>query len=312
MIAAVISVLAYHVYYKYDAIPPLTRRAWAMILALGAGCTALSMEGYTHRVLPGSGWQYWVVYGLINAPALIGLMFASDQIGSAIRVYRIEAVTRSRIRVDLVDDLLDILDTMGWHGQRVPWLGLNTALWIDRIAARVEVYLLPRRFIRHVRAADWLYQRRARWAEAFRHLEHQLASPVPGDWAKITKALEHAIRCLATGDLGTLAWRQPPAPQPRRRVLWQRTLAVCRAILVALLPLTAVLAAQPVIHVSTDVFRWTRIATGAWAVLYILLSLDPALSEKVEAARSVVGTVRDARSTGKTDSERTVPGLSSR
>lgn len=63
----------------------------------------------------------------------------------------------------------------------------------------------------------------------------------------------------------------------------------------AALPLGAVLVGQAVLHFSTEVFRWASIATGIWALLYVVISLDPAVREKIDTARSLVDTVHEAR-----------------
>ena len=57
----------------------------------------------------------------------------------------------------------------------------------------------------------------------------------------------------------------------------------------AALPLAVVLTAQQFLHTSPGLFGWARITTGLWALLYILLSLDPAIRDKVEAAREIAG-----------------------
>jgi hypothetical protein len=65
----------------------------------------------------------------------------------------------------------------------------------------------------------------------------------------------------------------------------------------AALPLAAVLAAQPFLHTSTGLFGWARIATAAWALLYVVLSLDPAIRDKIDTANQVAGILHNTRST---------------
>jgi hypothetical protein len=56
---------------------------------------------------------------------------------------------------------------------------------------------------------------------------------------------------------------------------------------------TAVLVAQSLVHFSPAAFRWASLLTGAWAVLYVIICLDPAINSKIETARSLAGTLRE-------------------
>src|SRR5258708_13692422 len=126
----------------------------------------------------------------------------------------------------------------------------------------MERYLLPASRIKDLKAGAWLRRREAGWAEALRHLEREVAAPVPGGWQRVQTALRHDVRCLATGELGALRWRQPPVPQSRRKVLWRRTIAVLRTALAAAPPLAAVLAPPPARPPGPDRARGTRTATA--------------------------------------------------
>jgi hypothetical protein len=106
--------------------------------------------------------------------------------------------------------------------------------------------------------------------------------------------LVHEIRCLVTGDLGALAWREPPPPPSRRARLRKQAISATRAVVVAALPLAVVLAAQPLLHASSSLFDWARIATAIWALLYVLLSIDPAMRDKLGAARDLADLIQTA------------------
>jgi hypothetical protein len=71
-------------------------------------------------------------------------------------------------------------------------------------------------------------------------------------------------------------------------VLRRQTITVVRTILVAALPLAVVLAAKPLLHASPGMFGWALIATGTWALLYVVLSLDPAIRDQIDTANQVV------------------------
>jgi hypothetical protein len=80
-------------------------------------------------------------------------------------------------------------------------------------------------------------------------VRRQLIVPVPGGQGKLEALLAREIRCLASGDLGALGWREPPPPS-RRATLRRRAIPAARAIIVAVLPFAAVLIVQPFLHAS--------------------------------------------------------------
>jgi hypothetical protein len=115
-------------------------------------------------------------------------------------------------------------------------------------------------------------------------MQRQMVASVPGDLTKLEELLVHEIRCLATCDIGALAWCEPPPPPSRLR----QVLTWARVILVAGLPLAAVLIIQQFVRVP-GVISW---ATVGWAVLYFVLSLDPTIRDKVEVAHEIAGLLR--------------------
>jgi hypothetical protein len=70
---------------------------------------------------------------------------------------------------------------------------------------------------------------------------------------------------------------------------------VLRIILVAALPLGAVLASQAILHLNAGVFRWALITTGIWVLLYVIISLDPEIGAKIETARTLTDTLNAAK-----------------
>src|SRR5262249_40386395 len=155
--------------------------------------------------------------------------------------------------------------------------------------------LVPPSYLRYLSSRDWLSQRLAGWAEALYHIQRQVLAPTSSGQHEVQRMLRHEIKCLATGDLGIMAWRKPPARPPRRVTLRRQAVAVVRALVVAALPLAVVLVTQPVLHVSSPVFNWARIAAGIWALLYVVITLDPAIRDKIDTARSLVSTLHDSQ-----------------
>ena len=54
-------------------------------------------------------------------------------------------------------------------------------------------------------------------------------------------------------------------------------------------------AGQALLHVNTGVLHWAIIATAVWALLNVVISLDPAIRDKIDTARSLAQTISEAR-----------------
>jgi hypothetical protein len=75
-------------------------------------------------------------------------------------------------------------------------------------------------------------------------------------------------------------------------------------MLVAGLPLTAVLTAQPFVHLNIALFNWARVTTGIWALLYVILSLDPTIRDKIGTAQEIAGLLRGPSAPGGSSDRR--------
>jgi hypothetical protein len=238
----------------------------------------------------------WVVFGFVVLPAVCASMLVSAAALAVLATRQIAGIWRQHCLAVLLDEFLFILRDMQSPArqldlkQRMKWS--RDLEWAARLLTRD---LLPLLSLDYLASGDWLRQRAAGWAEAVRHLQRQMLAPVPGSWPKLQARLRHEIQCLAAGDLGALAWRQPPRIPSRRETLGRKSIEVLRAVLVAALPIGAVLTAQAALHFSSGVFRWASIATGVWALLYVIITLDPAIRDKIETARSLTSTLHDAR-----------------
>jgi hypothetical protein len=65
--------------------------------------------------------------------------------------------------------------------------------------------------------------------------------------------------------------------------------------------LTAVLAGQSLLHLGTGVLRWSAILTGFWAVLYVIICIDPGVRDKIETAQSLARTLSEVQGIGPRD-----------
>jgi hypothetical protein len=275
----------------------LTWRKLVIFVAIVALFETAIAEAYDHHGLPATGWWSWIVFGLAAAPVVAACGMGSILLGNALAWSHAKGPYRADCIAALLDTALRILD--GFDDpvqQRNQAVRLRWAVELEDAASLLTKNLIPPSYLRYLSSRDWLTQRMTGWAEALYHLQRQILAPNSGSQREAQSILRHEIKCLATGDLGTLAWRRPPARPPRRVTARRQAVAAVRALVVAALPLAAVLATQPVLHISTPVFNWARIAAGIWALLYVVITLDPAIRDKIDTARSLAGTLRSSQS----------------
>lgn len=291
VIAAVRAILWPTGRYRLDYSP---RAVIIFVFVVIAAETAVA-EGYERHILPSAGWPAAAVLGLVVIPAAVAclpLAFAP------VAILQIRWSRRMRHRdgpVSAIDRLLSVLhdlkSTRIYRGMDERFLNCRR---LESAASCLTKDLLPPSEVSYLGSGEWLARRAAGWATAIRHMQRQIVAPVPGGQGKVEGLLAHEIRCLVTGDLGALAWREPPPPLSRRATLRQRVISSAQAIVVAALPLAVVLAAQPFVHASSPIFNWARIASGVWALLYVLLSIDPAMGDKISAVRDLASLTQTA------------------
>jgi hypothetical protein len=266
--------------FRVSALALMVYFSFVVVFEVAAG------EGFDRRVLSVGGWWSWVVLGLVVTPAAIACLLAAGMIDVWLWQRWFRKLNRENCLLVVLNTLLDVLDYLRpATGGRNISRRLYLAGGFEYAARCLTRDLLPSSTTGFLGARDWLIQRAEGWAEALRHMQRQMVASVPGDLTKLEEQLVHEIRCLATCDIGALAWCEPPPPVLRRRAItW------ARVILVAGLPLAAVLITQQFVHVP-GVFSW---AAGIWALLYVLLSIDPAIRDKIEAAHEIAGLLRTA------------------
>jgi hypothetical protein len=142
--------------------------------------------------------------------------------------------------------------------------------------------------------AGWAGERAKGAATALRRLKRQIAAPV-GNWERLIAVLHVEVVAVATGDLGKLRWERPPSPATVRRSRWQTGFLVLKTVVLSAAPLAVVIAAQPLLDLGAEPLRWAKIVGLAWAVLYLLLAVDPTLRDKIETAQSVGNLLSSTR-----------------
>lgn len=252
---------------------------------------------YARGILPIAGWPGAFVLGLVAALPSVCCLPAADLVAAAFRGRWFRTLYREDPLLPVLNPLLAVLYSLRfpqrYRGMREP---IGSAALLERAAHNMTQYIVSRSSMGGLGSYDWLSRRAAGWAEAVRQMQRQVIAPVPGDWDKLDRRLVHEIRCLASGELGALAWTRPPPVPSRRIVIRRRAIATARAVIVAGLPLTALLTARQFLHMSPTLFNAACIVTGAWALLYVLLSIDPAVRDKIAVAKELADLVRPGSS----------------
>ncbi|MEU0558793.1 hypothetical protein [Dactylosporangium sp. NPDC006015] len=238
------------------------------------------------------GWTA-VAGATLGAVAAMGTVRLA--VAAACRLVAAWAMRRHRRgtpRAVALTETLAMLGELRQHGRRndLQW----RRFWVERlerIAYAVE-HDLPASFglvdpDTHRQLADG--GRGA--ARAVRQLKFLVAAPASADaWRRVEEVLRHNAGALATGELGRLRRAAAVAvPAPVRRGGRAVAAEVLRVALFAGLPLAAVYAAQPWLSFSGAMHDWAKVIGLAWALLYVLLHLDPTLREKLGTVLAVLG-----------------------
>ncbi|GAB3826771.1 hypothetical protein GCM10027610_008970 [Dactylosporangium cerinum] len=198
---------------------------------------------------------------------------------------------RREPRAAALTETLTLLSELRPRGRRNDLSWRRAWLWrLERIAQAVE-HDLPATF----GLVDPDTQRQLTdggrgAARAVRQLKFLVAAPSsPDAWRRVEDVLRHNVGALATGELGRLRRADPAAvPAPVRR--GRRAVAgeVLRTVVFAGLPLAVVYLAQPWLSFSETVHDWAKVVGLGWALLYVLMTLDPTLQEKLRTALSMI------------------------
>jgi hypothetical protein len=274
----------------------LTLKWLLFVSVIAILCETAVAEGYSRHVLSTKGWSAWIVLGWVILPATFACMFACGMVMSQVGGRALNNVWRIHCPILLMDLFLYVLKELQSETNQFSLAQrMSLSRNLEFGASRFSQDLLPSAFLSDISSGDWFRRRAAGWAEAVRHMQYEVIMPVQGSRPKLEAQLRHEINCLATGNLGALAWRQPPPSPSRRSALKRRAVGVLRIILVAALPLGAVLASQAILHLNAGVFRWALITTGIWVLLYVIISLDPEIGAKIETARTLTDTLNAAK-----------------
>lgn len=225
--------------------------------------------------------------------AVAGMAAARLAAATAVRFVeygRMRRFQRADPRAVALVGVLEILDGLDRPSRRND---LSWRTWwirrLEQIAATVE-HDLPAYFDPIDPSVNRHLRHRARCAAAgFRRLTYLVVAAPPGSWATVRHTLEGNAAALATGMLGRLATAVPPPTQPPRRRTKGKTAAdIARMIFFAGLPLGVVLGARPWLAFNPTLLSWGKLISVGWALLYVMVTLDPSIREKINIFKALV------------------------
>ncbi len=279
----------------YDVV---VRNAPAGLVLLGGGY-ALTRIGGPHH-----GWWFFAGSILVAAAGMALCFLVVTGPSTVWWLVTFRKYWRFSPREDILDELLQVLDDLTEASRR------NDLVWRAAWALRLEnaAVVVERRLPGSFSLTDeatrrWAVTRAKGAAAALRRMKRHLAAPVEGSWDQFAAGLRHEVVALTTGDLGNLRWSAPPSPSTVRRSWWRTAAALFTTLGLAVAPLLAVLAVQPLLRLDEPTLRWAKVVGLGWTVLYLLIAADPKLREKIETAQSVSNLLTTSRRPKPSDGE---------
>lgn len=164
---------------------------------------------------------------------------------------------------------------------------------LDRVAALIGKGLLGQFQTHDPITQTWLDQRVRRIANAFREKRKWLITPKADTIAHLQSALAASIGALLSGAWDELELADDPVIT--RRALVVMVVAAVRAVILAALPLAVFLAARRLAllpDLSREMSSYIEMGLFVWAVVSLLLIVDPAFKEKIDVVNRVKSLVK--------------------
>jgi uncharacterized protein HemY len=131
-------------------------------------------------------------------------------------------------------------------------------------------------------------------ATALREMKRTVALPNMASWQNLIEQLTGLATALARHDFGS--WPPPlpdvTAPRPPRP-LWRQVVDTGRIVLVIFIPPLVAYLLPLVVPLSGPGVAWLRFATIVWALLGILIALDPAWTDRITKMRQGLDLLRN-------------------
>jgi hypothetical protein len=195
-----------------------------------------------------------------------------------------------------LDVILDVINEMSLPensndlSMRKKWMQ-----WLELIARHIEMDIPRSLSVSHDETDRWIHERAKGAAAGLRRVIRQVAVSGPNMLDRVIPVLRAEAIALACGDLASLSYAKPPTQEPQGK-RWKRIAVTAgRTILVMAAPIAAVLVLQAFSAFTPNGLSWAKLISLAWALLYLLITIDPTLNDKITTARNIIDTVRETR-----------------
>jgi len=261
--------------------------------------------------LPWSGPNVTVfqagVLGAVTTTVYI-VVFLALALSSILLRSQLEARRRSTLpEASVIVGLLDLMTMAARQAGRQPDTEIRSVLMtrIENLADAAERGL-PRRLRTGDHASDvWLLSTTKGIAEAFRTLKKLVALPVApqtsaptrtwpdarrGSWEQLQETLSSAFVIALRGDWAGLPQAESPRITRPQRLL--QIVRFFRTIFTALVPALVlwVIDRYHLVQISTEVHTWIFLGVLLWAVVSLLILVDPNVATKLTAMKSIRST----------------------
>jgi hypothetical protein len=204
---------------------------------------------------------------------------------------------RSHRKAAILAPLLDLLTSLeeSQTSDRVPNLKREVEL-IEQAASACRFYLRHAADTGDRRNDAWMTERADGAAAAMRELKKRLLSPSGKGLEPLCLRVRRDIVAVAHEHWRDLPWLDPaPIATDRRRLLG---LTILRNVVIGLTPLATLVALESTgtISLTGGVSGQVNLGVIAWALVTLLLTLDPELPQKLRIMKDALGTFRPDQS----------------
>jgi hypothetical protein len=206
------------------------------------------------------------------------------------------AVWTRRIEQSMPDIVVvnSLLRLLTWHSSLSVPDPSTKKMWVDELekAARCLERDIARKLSTGDAATDrWVEAGCIGMATAVRDLKRSVIAPDAETWKSLPNVLaETAV------NVGSGTWRKVPSKERdpiARQSLPRRLLGVLRTVVVAALPgLLLWILAQTPFALENNAAQWATIAALAWALVSLLIRVDPLLRDKLDTIDRVLSLAR--------------------
>jgi tetratricopeptide (TPR) repeat protein len=268
-----------------------------VLSAIFAGAGALLLSKTYHTLT----WTYSVAVSLMAAPLIfwaVASAVAPIRISSYLKITELQ---KDYAREAVLDRILDVLLGIAIVEKRNNLEDRKYWMNLLEYAARVLETRVPTSLHSPNKYTNsWLKERAKGAATAVRRMSQQIAVPTDTTWDRLICILRHEALALATGNLASLRWA-PETQQEHRKTVWHTSFNVIRTLTVMAVPGIAILVLQPILDFDPHTFSWAKAVSIGWALLYLLVTVDPTLNDKINTARNLIGAAREVKPSRSSD-----------